>query len=145
MKQSLSIYIARLALVLALLGFGNFSEAFMATSRGSKMPIIDQALSSLKSPPVPSEFRVSTDLHAKREITNDEREEGQVNSIIGIDRGVYLLALVLAINVWLFSIPPEFRRTRFCNEADSQAYPDRCMTAKQWRNGIADYYKNGKK
>ena len=43
-------------------------------------------------------------------------------------RGPLLLALSLFICVWFFTIPPEFRRARLCDEAETAAYPDKCMT-----------------
>lgn len=62
----------------------------------------------------------------------------------GITEGVYLLAIVGLFNVWMFSIPPEFRRARFCTEEDSIQYADRhCTTFKAWKTGVAEYYANG--
>lgn len=87
----------------------------------------------------------STTLYVKKELSNAERGSDNVNNLIGIDRGLYLFAIVMAINVWFFSVPVEFRRTRICNEEDSAAYPTKCMTGKQFRTGVSDYYKNGER
>jgi len=93
-----------------------------------------------------SEVKPVTELQARnKDVSSEDRGSDKVNSIIGIDRGLYLFAIVMAINVWFFSIPVEFRRTRICNEADTRDNPKLCMTSKQFTTGISDYYKNGKK
>jgi len=62
----------------------------------------------------------------------------------GIGRGKILLLLVLIVNVWMFSIPVEFRRARLCSVEDTKLYPDKhCTTMDAWRTGVADYYANG--
>lgn len=71
-------------------------------------------------------------------------DPSRVDAALGLGRGTVLLAVVLLVNVWFFSIPPEFRRTRICEEMDALAYPDKCMTTTQFTEGIANYYKNGK-
>mmetsp|Transcript_6931 Transcript_6931/g.9792 ORF Transcript_6931/g.9792 Transcript_6931/m.9792 type:complete len:166 (-) Transcript_6931:44-541(-) len=60
----------------------------------------------------------------------------------GRESGFYLMGIVVALWIWLFSIPPEFRRARFCTEADTAIY-DQCWTVQSWSSGVADYYKNG--
>ena len=48
------------------------------------------------------------------------------------------------LNVWIFSIPPEFRRARFCTEEDVRLHPEKnCQTFDMWRKGVAEYYANG--
>jgi hypothetical protein len=71
-------------------------------------------------------------------------DSARVDAALGLGRGVVLLAVVMAVNVWFFSIPPEFRRTRLCSDMDTVAHPERCMTTTQFTQGIADYYSNGK-
>lgn len=149
MKLSFNIHFIRLVLMLALSALANTSEAFTATSAintracGSKMPVVGSSISS-RSSSGSIESRFSTELQdRKNDVSSEERGSDEVNTLIGIDRGLYLWAIVIAINIWFFSIPVEFRRTRFCNEADSAAYPDRCMTTKQFTSGIAKYYRNG--
>lgn len=67
-----------------------------------------------------------------------------VNEIIGIQRGLYLLGIVMIFNVWIFSIPPEFRRAKICTEEQVVMYPNSgCMTGNQWIGGIKEYYTNG--
>ena len=66
------------------------------------------------------------------------------NEIYGIDRGLPILAFSLILSAWLFTIPPEFRRARFC--ASDQCVLARCndcMTVSEWGSGIQDYYRNG--
>ena len=81
----------------------------------------------------------------KRDLTSAERGSDEVNKIIGIDRGiVFLLIPCIIINVWFFTIPVEFRRTRICDAEESRLAPDRCMTTEQFQTGILNYYRNGK-
>ena len=66
----------------------------------------------------------------------------------GTGRGAILLGVVLAACVWIFSIPPEYRRAYLCGSErcvqDRQAYLcNDCMTPEEWRSGIIEYYKNG--
>lgn len=66
------------------------------------------------------------------------------NDPTGLKEGFVLFGIVLLLNVWLFSVPPEYRRARFCSEEDVALYPDsKCTTFKAWRTGIMDYYANG--
>mmetsp|Transcript_20546 Transcript_20546/g.42440 ORF Transcript_20546/g.42440 Transcript_20546/m.42440 type:complete len:169 (+) Transcript_20546:86-592(+) len=66
------------------------------------------------------------------------------NDPTGLKEGFVLFGVVLLLNVWLFSVPPEYRRARFCSEEDVALYPDsKCTTFKAWRTGIMDYYANG--
>ena len=80
---------------------------------------------------------LSTSLHMKEDM-NEAADTG------GIGRGKVLLLLVLIVNVWMFSIPVEFRRARLCSVEDTKLYPDKhCTTVDAWRTGVADYYANG--
>lgn len=72
-----------------------------------------------------------------------EQEEKQVPSDGTSLRGPLLFALSLFICVWFFTIPPEFRRARLCDEEQTAAYPDKCMTLLQMSQGIAAYYQQG--
>ena len=52
--------------------------------------------------------------------------------------------LAMFVNVWMFSVPTEFRRAKMCSEEQVLLYPDsNCMTFKSWKEGIAEYYANG--
>jgi hypothetical protein len=66
----------------------------------------------------------------------------------GTNRGAIILGVVLLACVWIFSIPPEFRRAYLCGSErcieDRQAYLcNDCMTTDEWRTGIINYYKSG--
>ena len=64
----------------------------------------------------------------------------------GQSRGVPLGLLVLAIVVWSFSIPPEFRRAHFCTSDRCVANRSRCydcVTVGEWTQDVKDYYANG--
>jgi hypothetical protein len=69
------------------------------------------------------------------------------SQIDGSGRGVVIQGLVLAICVWIFSIPPEFRRAFICPENDvclaNREQCNNCMTSDEWTGGIKEYYKNG--
>lgn len=73
-----------------------------------------------------------------------EPKKKSTSEILGIDRGLYLIAIVLLFNVWIFSIPPEFRRAKICSEEQVIQFPESgCMTGAKWASGIKDYYANG--
>jgi hypothetical protein len=64
----------------------------------------------------------------------------------GSDRGQVLQVLVLAICVWSFSIPPEFRRAHFCSTSrcvEDRASCNDCVTFSEWKIKVTDYYKGG--
>jgi hypothetical protein len=62
----------------------------------------------------------------------------------GMKRGLVLFPLVLLVAVWLFSIPPEFRRARICTEQQVIDNPNsKCITAQNWVSGVKGYYQNG--
>ena len=62
----------------------------------------------------------------------------------GLKRGAVILPIMFLINVWMFSIPVEFRRARFCSAEQVRANPtSKCMTWETWRNGVVEYYANG--
>ncbi|KAL3826764.1 hypothetical protein ACHAXA_000590 [Cyclostephanos tholiformis] len=66
------------------------------------------------------------------------------NDTGGLGRGKILLVLAMIVNVWLFSIPPEFRRSRFCTDEDVSLHPEKhCTTFGAWRTGITEYYAKG--
>lgn len=64
----------------------------------------------------------------------------------GTQRGIVIFVLAILLNIWSFSIPVEFRRAHFCFTNKCAANPtkcDDCVTFVEWRQGVADYYKNG--
>jgi len=66
------------------------------------------------------------------------------SSVQGEGRGAILLGIVLLFNVWIFSIPPSFRRAYICSSpaCEEQRCND-CVTLTEWTDGIKDYYQNG--
>ena len=74
-----------------------------------------------------------------------EREKDAV-SYDGSGRGRYLFGLVLFICIWQFSIPPTFRRAKFCPPACAKERAlcrKPCVTIEEWTSDIVQYYKNG--
>jgi len=66
------------------------------------------------------------------------------NDVGSLGRGNVILVLAMVTCVWLFSIPTEFRRARFCTDEDVQLHPEKgCTTFGAWRKGIAEYYAGG--
>jgi hypothetical protein len=72
----------------------------------------------------------------------DNNDGDRVKKMGGMDKGTYIFVFVFAVCIWVFSIPTEFRRARFCSEEQSAQYPQ-CKTFGQWTSGVADYYKGG--
>jgi len=69
--------------------------------------------------------------------------ESQVD---GTGRGLALFSVVVGICIWLFSIPPEFRRAHFCVveqcvQERSKCYD--CVTFSEWTAGVQEYYRSG--
>jgi hypothetical protein len=61
-------------------------------------------------------------------------------------RGPIILSLALLVVIWLFSIPPEFRRARICTLpvcVENRALCNDCQTITELREGIVGYYRNG--
>ena len=74
----------------------------------------------------------------------DEEEKRRSDAIGGTGlEGKSLLLLSILISVWFFTVPPAFRRSKLCSEAETAQYPDVCMTAGQFSNRVIEYYQNG--
>jgi hypothetical protein len=76
---------------------------------------------------------------------NAEKKKNEV-SYDGSDRGRYLFALVLFICIWQFSIPPSFRRAKFCPPAcvkERTLCRSKCVTFEEWTSDIVQYYRDG--
>ena len=77
---------------------------------------------------------------------NNENNNGNEvdDDTLGTSRGIILLGIVFLINVWLFSIPTELRRNKFCSEEQVMLYPEsKCITFDTWVNEITSYHSNG--
>lgn len=71
-------------------------------------------------------------------------QEGKVND--GTERGIPILALTLLGCVWLFTIPPEFRRAFICPSEICVENRDKCndcRTLSEWKDGVKEYYDSG--
>jgi hypothetical protein len=61
-------------------------------------------------------------------------------------RGPIIFSIVLLGTIWLFSIPPEFRRAHICTAERcivNRAACSDCQTVEEIKDGIIQYYKNG--
>ena len=76
-------------------------------------------------------------------VRTEEPDPDQTWKTLGLDRAAIIMPIVLLINIWFFTVPPEFRRARLCSEMDTAAYPEVCMTPKMFASGIVEYYKGG--
>jgi hypothetical protein len=72
----------------------------------------------------------------------DNNDTERIEAYLGLKRGRVLEIIAVALAVWLFTIPAEFRRAKFCSELETTMYTE-CYTPKQWIGGVADYYKGG--
>ena len=55
-------------------------------------------------------------------------------------------ALSFLLCIWIFSLPPEFRRTHLCSSnvcVENRASCHDCLTFGEWKDKIGDYYKAG--
>lgn len=115
---------------------------------GTTTPVVPATLALLPSSTISSRNKKSTTTTFVTTTTTTTRTQlfGAKMKMDGAGRGVYLMAIVLAINIWLFSIPPSFRRAKICvgdpAETPQVAVGD-CVTSDQWIADVKDYYKNG--
>jgi hypothetical protein len=87
---------------------------------------------------------ISKRTKASTVLFSEPKKRKSTNEIIGIDRGLYLIAIVIFFNIWIFSIPPEFRRAKLCSEEQVIQYPESgCITGAKWASGVREYYANG--
>jgi hypothetical protein len=100
-----------------------------------------ELLSSATLPITP--FHTST-LTKTRTILHERKKDGVTYD--GADRGRYLFVFVLFICIWQFSIPPSFRRAKFCPPACVKvrtACSSTCVTFDEWTSDIVQYYRDG--
>ena len=82
--------------------------------------------------------------HGALQMAANDEERTKSSKIDGSVGGTYFLAAVLLVNVWLFSIPTEFRRAHLYPEGNAGLYSDpKGITAEDWAAGVAQYYANG--
>jgi hypothetical protein len=78
--------------------------------------------------------------------SNHRRFASPNSSVDGTGRGLILWVVVFACVVWSFSIPTEFRRAHFCTIercVENRSQCSDCVTFSEWKQGVADYYRNG--
>lgn len=68
---------------------------------------------------------------------------GMARSTDGTDVGIYILGFVFAICIWLFTIPPSFRRSNICTVSPEVAPAVNCVSLQEWISDVGDYYKGG--
>eukprot|EP00523_Entomoneis_sp_CCMP467_P003224 CAMPEP_0168742710 /NCGR_PEP_ID=MMETSP0724-20121128/13177_1 /TAXON_ID=265536 /ORGANISM="Amphiprora sp., Strain CCMP467" /LENGTH=198 /DNA_ID=CAMNT_0008790269 /DNA_START=155 /DNA_END=751 /DNA_ORIENTATION=- len=92
--------------------------------------------------------------------TTTQKTTTKVND--GSGRGAILLGIVLLLNVWLFSLPPSFRRQDLCRPEEYDVQQQQVLALAQqggysgggaplfeypcvtpWRRSIVDYYQSG--
>ena len=108
------------------------AQAFVVNTRPS------MAKNAFPSVATPSTFpQSSTSLQERKYYASVDGVEG---------RGQIIFGVVLLFNIWMFSIPPYFRRVEFCTTPEceqNRAACNDCVTFSEWTAGISDYYKNG--
>ena len=63
---------------------------------------------------------------------------------LGLKRGSVVLVIAVIYNIWLFSIPPEYRRAKTCSAEQVQAKLNcHCITNEDWWSGVKEYYRDG--
>lgn len=61
-------------------------------------------------------------------------------------RGVIIFGLVLAVNIWFFTIPTELRRGHWCFTprcTENRSRCNDCQTVSEWSSDVMDYYRGG--
>lgn len=62
------------------------------------------------------------------------------------ERGSVLFAVLFALLLWMFTLPPEFRRAYPCISTQcvsNRVKCNNCVTLSEWTNGVIDYYVSG--
>eukprot|EP00977_Amphora_coffeiformis_P018091 scaffold6164_cov163-Amphora_coffeaeformis.AAC.2 len=83
--------------------------------------------------------------------SNSNSKKPKAAKTDGGDRGLVLFIIVMLVNVWLFSIPPYFRRVLICPDplppgcetTAPRIKCQECITAEEWKQGVVEYYQNG--
>jgi hypothetical protein len=63
-------------------------------------------------------------------------------AVDGTGRGLVVMAISLFACVWIFSIPPEFRRAHICT-SDRPSAASTCVPLGAWVDDVANYYRGG--
>ena len=94
---------------------------------------------------------LSLSINSNNNNNNSNSPKPKAAKTDGGDRGLILFILVMLVNVWLFSIPPYFRRVLICPDplptgcetTTPRTKCQECITAEEWKQGVVDYYQNG--
>lgn len=70
--------------------------------------------------------------------------ERSTTDVDGMKTAPYIMAFILFLCLWNFTIPVEFRRARICSEQQVLENPSsKCMTFGNYVSGILQYYQDG--
>lgn len=150
-RQAQRLQMYRMSLLLLLLLFSGWkaAEAFqsrhvhISTTRNQHTR---KAPGSLLLPTLPATRTFSTavsplQLSANKKKTSDYKQVDDGRSV-----GFVLLAISLGFAVWLFTIPPTFRRAYLCPSdyfVNESTEVRECTTLREWFAGVSDYYDKG--
>uniref|UniRef100_A0A7R9W3C7 Uncharacterized protein n=1 Tax=Pseudictyota dubia TaxID=2749911 RepID=A0A7R9W3C7_9STRA len=142
MRNIRGLICALLFVALSFISHLPLSCAFVHTTHSNAIKFVKSSVVSFGSTPNPIKTKSGGPSPTALLEKSDDVDR---DAIMGMNTGPYLFALVLALNIWSFSIPVEFRRARFCSEQQVlNARPgNKCITFGNWVGGIADYYRNG--
>jgi hypothetical protein len=127
---------SRLLLFVASLLCANRSEGFVSVHR-----VAAQVIKPLKGVGIPVPIGRTK---LKRDVQLLQAKDN--NAIQGTNRGFVILAIVLLINLWFFTIPPEIRRAHICTTdrcVQDRAWCYDCKTFREVKDGVSDYYAGG--
>ena len=139
--------------VVVLLAFASFKHTFAFTvyekaslccGRSRLLPS-PSTFKSLRQPP-PKHVTASYDRVTASSTATHAGQKRDDTSYDGVGRGQYIFVVVLFICIWQFSIPPTFRRAKFCPPACAKERTlcrNPCVTVEEWTNDIVQYYRNG--
>lgn len=131
---------ARKLLFLALLLCAQRSAGFMSVNHHDAA----QGIKPFKSVPIPVLSR-RTRLNRDTQLlqAKDSYNKAMQDST---NRGLVILAIVFLTNLWLFTIPPEIRRTHICTSdrcIQDRAWCYDCKTLQEVKDAVSDYYAGG--
>jgi hypothetical protein len=148
------------AIVILLLPIVIFKHTFAFTindscinslCHGRSRPILPSTVTTRRPIFIPQQqltvsFHKATATTTKTLTHEMRKKDDEVSSYDGVGRGRYIFVVVLFICIWQFSIPPTFRRAKFCPPACVQERTlcrNPCVTLEEWTNDIVEYYRNG--
>lgn len=94
---------------------------------------------------IPQQAQVATTALSMSPNRTSQEEIRRSDAVGGMKEGYIGLAIVFLFNVWMFSIPPHFRRDQIC-PPDLYVTPEvaeTCVPFDTMKQELVDYYKNG--